>query len=112
MITLFFLKINTSGVFIVPTNIQLVQKSKIYSWLEMTQLGSPKMGGRAVMTAHSTAHTVQLDIARNATPMFKMEPAGYLLHWWNGEHLVTHHVNSDAFDGPHPFFEDSGQLIT
>ena len=29
------------------------------------------VGGRCVMTAHSTAHTVQLDIARNATPMFK-----------------------------------------
>jgi hypothetical protein len=43
VITLFFLKINTSGVSIGPTNIQLVQKSKIYSWLEMTQLGSPKM---------------------------------------------------------------------
>ena len=70
------------------------------------------VGGRSVMTAPSTAHTVQFDIARNAAPMFKMEPAGYLLHWWNGEHLVTHHVNSDAFDGPHPFFEDSGQLIT
>lgn len=70
------------------------------------------VGGRSVMTAHSTAHTVQLDIARNATPMFKLEPAGYLLHWWNGENLVTHHVNSDRFDGPHPFFEESGKLIT
>lgn len=70
------------------------------------------VGGHSVMTSHSTAHTVQLDIARNASPMFKMEPAGYLLHWWNGEHLVTHHVNSDIYDGPHPFFEESGKLIT
>jgi hypothetical protein len=43
VITLFFLKTNASGVFIGPTNIQLVQKYKIYEWLEMTQLGSPKM---------------------------------------------------------------------
>jgi hypothetical protein len=43
VITLVFFKTNASGVFIGPTNIQLVQKYKIYEWLEMTQLGSPKM---------------------------------------------------------------------
>lgn len=71
-----------------------------------------QVGGRAVMTAHSTAHTVQLDIARNASAMFNMEPPGYLLHWWNGTNLVTHHAHTGSFDGPYPFFEESGKLIT
>jgi 3',5'-cyclic AMP phosphodiesterase CpdA len=71
-----------------------------------------QVGGRAVMTAHSTAHTVQLDIAPDAPAMFSMEPPGYLLHWWNGTHLVTHHAHTGSFEGPYPFFEASGQLIT
>lgn len=69
------------------------------------------VGGRAVMTGHSSAHTVQLDIATDAQPMFKMEPPGYLLHWWSGEGVVTHHVVIGDFDGPYPFFAESGQLI-
>jgi 3',5'-cyclic AMP phosphodiesterase CpdA len=69
------------------------------------------LGGRAVMTAPSTAHTVQLDIARDAAPMFRMEPPGYLLHWWNGQDIVTHHVQIAASEGPYPFFEDDGRLI-
>jgi 3',5'-cyclic AMP phosphodiesterase CpdA len=70
-----------------------------------------RVGGRSVMTAHSTAHTVQLDIAPDAQAMFSMEPSGYLLHWWNGTNLVTHHAHTGKFEGPHPFFEESGQLI-
>ena len=69
------------------------------------------VGGRAVMTAPSTAHTVQLDIARDATPLFRMEPPGYLLHWWSGEGLVTHQVFSAPSEGPYPFFDDGGQLL-
>jgi len=69
------------------------------------------VGGRAVMTAPSTAHTVQLDIARDAKPMFRMEPPGYLLHWWSGTGVVTHHVPVVQADGPHPFFDDGGKLM-
>ena len=69
------------------------------------------VGGRAVMTAPSTAHTVQLDIARDAAPMFRMEPPGYLLHWWSGEGLVTHQVFSAPTEGPFPFFDEGGQLL-
>ena len=63
------------------------------------------------MTAPSTAHTVQLDIARDATPLFRMEPPGYLLHWWSGEGLVTHQVFSAPTEGPYPFFDEGGQLL-
>jgi 3',5'-cyclic AMP phosphodiesterase CpdA len=69
------------------------------------------VGGRAVMTSPSTAHTVQLDIAEDAAAMYRMEPPGYLLHWWNGDGLVTHHVSAVASLGPFPFFDDSGKLI-
>jgi 3',5'-cyclic-AMP phosphodiesterase len=69
------------------------------------------VGGRPVMTAPSTAHTVQLDIAHDAPAMFRMEPPGYLLHWWSGTTLVTHHVCSAPSDGPYPFFDAHGHLL-
>jgi hypothetical protein len=52
-----------------------------------------------------------LDIAEDAAAMYRMEPPGYLLHWWNGDGLVTHHVSAVASLGPFPFFDDSGKLI-
>ena len=69
------------------------------------------VGGRAVMTSPSTAHTVQLDIAEDAKAMYRMEPPGYLLHWWNGSGLITHHVPAVSSSGPFPFFDDSGKLL-
>jgi 3',5'-cyclic AMP phosphodiesterase CpdA len=69
------------------------------------------LGGRSVITAPSTAHTVQLDIARDAASMFRMEPPGYLLHWWSGQGLVTHHACTAASEGPYPFFDGSGKLM-
>ena len=69
------------------------------------------VGGRAVMTAPSTAHTVQLDIAPDADAMFRMEPPAYLLHWWDTMGWVTHHVNALQAPGPYPFFNPDGQLI-
>ncbi|NBX55555.1 MAG: phosphodiesterase [Betaproteobacteria bacterium] len=69
------------------------------------------VGGRAVMTAPSTAHTVQLDVAPDAGAMFRMEPPAYLMHWWSGTGWVTHHVNAVQSPGPYPFFHPDGQLI-
>ncbi|MBP7520306.1 MAG: phosphodiesterase [Leptothrix sp. (in: Bacteria)] len=69
------------------------------------------VGGRAVMTAPSTAHAVQLDIAANAPALFRLEPPGYLLHWWTGEGVVTHHVHGVAAPGPYPFFDEGGRLL-
>jgi len=86
-------------------NIELITCGHLHRNIRST------VGGRSVMTGHSTAHTVQLDVAPNASAMFKMEPPGYLLHYWNGEGLVTHHAVIGDFDGPYPFFAESGQLI-
>lgn len=69
------------------------------------------VAGRSTLTCPSTAHTVQLDLAPDAAAEFRMEPAGYLLHWWNGEQLVTHQVHAVDSPGPYPFFDESGQLI-
>lgn len=68
------------------------------------------VAGRPVMTAPSTAHAVQLDLARTAEPMFRLEPPGFLLHWWDGQGLVTHQAFAETFDGPYPFFDEAGQL--
>lgn len=70
-----------------------------------------QVGGRAVMTAPSTAHTVQLDISPIAEPMFRLEPPGYLLHWWSGYGLVTHQVHAVPSEGPYPFFDGDGILM-
>jgi 3',5'-cyclic AMP phosphodiesterase CpdA len=69
------------------------------------------VGGRSTLTCPSTAHTVQLDLARDAAAEFRMEPAGYLLHWWNGEQLITHQVHAVFSDGPYPFFDETGRLM-
>jgi Icc protein len=37
------------------------------------------VAGRSALTCPSTAHTVQLDLARDAAAEFRLEPAGYLL---------------------------------
>ncbi|MCW5636702.1 MAG: phosphodiesterase [Rubrivivax sp.] len=63
------------------------------------------VGGRAVMTAPSTAHAVALDLAPDAASMFTLEPPGYLLHWWNDGSIVTHHVCTAPAEGPYPFHD-------
>lgn len=69
------------------------------------------VGGRAVMTCPSPAHTVQLDIDEKAASLFRMEPPGFMLHWWNGQGLVTHVAQIGDYDGPHPFFSEDGKLL-
>jgi Icc protein len=69
------------------------------------------VGGRRVLTAPSPAHQVALDLRPGAPSGFRMEPPGYLLHWWNAKQLVTHHVVLGDYDGPFPFFDQNGKLI-
>jgi 3',5'-cyclic-AMP phosphodiesterase len=70
-----------------------------------------QVGKRAAMTCPSTAHAVQLDLDPDASASFRMEPAGYLLHLWTEEGLVTHESTTVDFEGPYPFFEPTGKLI-
>lgn len=69
------------------------------------------VGGRAAITCPSPAHTVELDLDEAAPGLFRMEPPGYLLHWWSGRSLVTHHAVIGDYDGPHPFFGEDGKLL-
>jgi 3',5'-cyclic AMP phosphodiesterase CpdA len=69
------------------------------------------VGGRRVLTCPSTAHQVALDIRPDAPSCFRMEPPGYMLHWWNKGSIVTHSAVIGGYDGPYPFFEANGALI-
>lgn len=96
---------------------ELAEVLSMYPQVELVTCGHlhrairTQVGGRAVMTAPSTAHTVQLDISPVAEPLFRMEPPGYLLHWWSGYGLVTHQVHAVDSEGPYPFFDEEGSLL-
>lgn len=69
------------------------------------------VGGRRALTAPSPAHQVDLAIRPDAPSCFRMEPPGYLLHWWHEGRLVTHQAVVGAYPGPFPFFDAAGRLI-
>ena len=60
-------------------------------------------------------HAVDLDLAEQREPSFKVEPPAFHLHtWFPGEgfgSIVTHQVPIGNFDGPHPFFGPDGKLL-
>jgi len=71
-----------------------------------------RFGGTIAMTAPGPAHQVALDLDPDAASRFRMEPPGYLLHWWHPIHgLVTHLAASGDYGALHPFFDTSGKLI-
>lgn len=70
-----------------------------------------QVGGRAALTCPSPAHQVALDIDPEAPSCFRMEPPGFMLHWWNGGKLITHAAVIGDYDGPYPFFDADGNLI-
>lgn len=69
------------------------------------------VGGRPALTCPSPAHQVALDIDPDAPSAFRMEPPGFMLHWWNGSGLVSHTATIGQFAGPFPFFDSRGRLI-
>ncbi|MCL4746758.1 MAG: phosphodiesterase [Burkholderiaceae bacterium] len=69
------------------------------------------VGGRPALTCPSPAHQVALDIDPKAPSAFRMEPPGFMLHWWNGTGLVSHTATIGSYDGPYPFFDARGRLI-
>jgi 3',5'-cyclic-AMP phosphodiesterase len=72
-----------------------------------------RVGGTVASTCPSPAHQIALDLRPNAPLGFAMEPPGYQLHtWFEGTGLVTHTVAIGAFDGPYPFREPKGNLIS
>jgi len=72
-----------------------------------------RVGGTVASTCPSPAHQIVLDIRPGAPLGFAMEPPGYQLHvWYEGTGLVTHTVTIGTFDGPYPFREPKGALIS
>jgi 3',5'-cyclic-AMP phosphodiesterase len=72
-----------------------------------------RVGGTVATTCPSPAHQIALDLQPGAPLGFAMEPPGYQVHvWYEGTGLVTHTVAIGSFDGPYPFREPKGALIS
>ncbi len=71
--------------------------------------------GVATTICPAPNHAVDLDLAEQREPSFRVEPPAFHLHvWWPGEgfgNVVTHQVPIGEFDGPHPFFGKDGRLL-
>jgi len=71
-----------------------------------------RFGGTIAMTAPSPAHQVALDLDPDAPSRFRMEPPGYLLHWWHPRHGLVTHAAAIGDHGPaYPFYDADGKLI-
>ena len=71
-----------------------------------------RFAGTIAITAPGPAHQVALDLDPQAPSRFRMEPPGYLLHWWHPQHgLVTHAAAIGEYGAAHPFFDAQGKLI-
>ncbi len=71
-----------------------------------------RFGGTIAITAPGPAHQVALDLDPQAPSRFRMEPPGYLLHWWHPQHGLVTHAAAIGDHGPaHPFFDAQGKLI-
>ena len=64
-----------------------------------------KFAGTLALTCPSAAHQIDFDIAADAPAAFIMEPAGLMLHLWNGKSLATHTLYTGHYDGPYAYAE-------
>ncbi|WP_026987423.1 phosphodiesterase [Fodinicurvata fenggangensis] len=70
------------------------------------------LNGIGISIAPSPAHAVTLDLDPNGPASFTMEPPLLrLFHAPPGEPLVSHLSPIGAFDGPHPFFAEDGNIL-
>lgn len=69
-----------------------------------------RFGGTIASTSPAPGHQVCLDLQPQAPSAWTLEPAGFRVHAWDGERLVTHLAASGEFEGPYPF-HDNGALI-
>lgn len=76
---------------------------------------STSFAGVAATICPAPAHAVDLDLGNVRVPSLAIEPPGFHLHtWFAGDRygeVVTHLVPIGDFDGPHPFFAASGELL-
>ena len=69
-----------------------------------------RVGGTVASTCPSTAHQMELDLSGGKTG-FMLEPAGYQLHLWRENLLVTHTAVVGPFPGPFPYFDAGGAAV-
>lgn len=67
-----------------------------------------RIGSAIVEIAPSSAHQVELALVPGTAGAFVMEPAGFLLHRWDGSTFVSHLAYVEDFDGPYPFIPEPG----
>lgn len=60
--------------------------------------------GRPALTAPAIATSIALRLAPDAPPASVTEPAGFLIHRWDGAGIVTHLQPVGTWPGPHDFF--------
>lgn len=73
---------------------------------------SVRFGGTVASIAPSPAHQVCLDLSANGPSSWTLEPAAYrMFHWIEGQGLINHLAYVENFDGPYPFYDESGKLI-
>ncbi len=71
---------------------------------------STRFGGTIASTAPAPCHHVSLDISSHAVSQFELEPPGFALHVWDGQHLISHQAHIGKWAGPYAFYDQS-QLI-
>lgn len=67
--------------------------------------------GVTVTIAPSSSHYVALDTQENGPADWVLEPPTVQLHRWQDDLLTSHLSFIGKFDGPHPFFDENGNLI-
>lgn len=59
-----------------------------------------QFAGTLALTCPGAAHQIHFDMADDAPAAFTFEPAGLMLHLWNGLSLATHTLYTGAHEGP------------
>lgn len=57
-------------------------------------------------------HAVSLDFRDDAAPVFEFEPGAVVVHCRREGRLVSHVSYIDPADGPYPFFDGAGAIVT
>ncbi|OPA84602.1 phosphodiesterase [Pseudomonas fluorescens] len=69
-----------------------------------------RFGGSVSCVCPGTSHQIVLDLQEAAPAHFNLEPAGYLLHRWDGQGLVSHNGVFGDYPGPYPFYDANGLI--
>ncbi len=59
-----------------------------------------QFAGTLALTCPGTAHQIHFDMSPDSPAAFTFEPAGLMLHLWNGRSLATHTLYTGEHEGP------------